>query len=97
MTNVLTMFLKSSSEQVIIIPELLSQNNFIGPSYFMLRSSRIIFIPNPSHIPCAMARNSTSTLDQATTFCFLLLKVTRFPPRNIQYSEVDLLSTTDSA
>ncbi|RDY12000.1 hypothetical protein CR513_03235, partial [Mucuna pruriens] len=71
----------------ILIAELLSQNNFIGPSYFTLRSSRIIFIDNPSHIPCAMAQNSTSVLDQATIFCFLLLKVTRFPPRNIQYPE----------
>ncbi|RDX64693.1 hypothetical protein CR513_56725, partial [Mucuna pruriens] len=51
-------------------------------------SSRIIFIHNSSHIPCAMARNSASALDRATTFCFLLLQVTRFPPRNIQYPEV---------
>ncbi|RDY08693.1 hypothetical protein CR513_07062, partial [Mucuna pruriens] len=58
----------------ILIAELLSQNNFIGPSYFTLRSSRIIFIHNPSHIPCAMARNSASALDRATTFCFLLLQ-----------------------
>ncbi|RDY14094.1 hypothetical protein CR513_00896, partial [Mucuna pruriens] len=77
----------------ILIAELLSQNNFICPSYFTLRSSRIIFIHNPSHIPYAMARNSTSALDRATTFCFLLLQVTRFSLRNIQYPEVDLLST----
>ncbi|RDY03702.1 hypothetical protein CR513_12679, partial [Mucuna pruriens] len=54
----------------ILIAELLSQNNFIGPT---LRSSRIIFIHNPSYIPCAMAQNSASTLDRATIFCFLLL------------------------
>ncbi|RDX69364.1 hypothetical protein CR513_51530, partial [Mucuna pruriens] len=69
-------------------------NNFIGPSYFILRSSRIIFIHNLSHIPCVVARNSASTIDRATIFCFLLLQVTRFPPKNIQYLEVDLLSTT---
>ncbi|RDY07787.1 hypothetical protein CR513_08048, partial [Mucuna pruriens] len=79
----------------ILIAELLSQNNFIAPSYFTLRSSRIIFIHIPSHIPYAMARNFASVLDRATTFCFLLLQVTRFPPRNIQYPEVDLLSITD--
>ncbi|RDY06191.1 hypothetical protein CR513_09865, partial [Mucuna pruriens] len=32
-----------------------------------------------------MAQNSTYALDRATTFCFLLLQVTRFPLRNIQY------------
>ncbi|RDX95082.1 hypothetical protein CR513_22447, partial [Mucuna pruriens] len=64
---------------------------------FTLRSSRIIFIHNPSHIPCAMARNSTFALDRATTFFFLLLQVTRFPPKNIQYLKVDLLSITDPA
>ncbi|RDX81693.1 hypothetical protein CR513_37593, partial [Mucuna pruriens] len=41
-------------------------------------SSRIIFIHNPSHIPCVMARNSASALDRTTTFCFLLLQVTRY-------------------
>ncbi|RDX92225.1 hypothetical protein CR513_25677, partial [Mucuna pruriens] len=40
-----------------------------------MRSSRIIFIQNPSHILCAMVRNSTSVLDRATTFCFLLLQI----------------------
>ncbi|RDX69186.1 hypothetical protein CR513_51733, partial [Mucuna pruriens] len=74
-----------------LIAELLSQNNFIGPSYFTLRSSRIIFIQNPSHIPCTMARNSAFALDRATTFCFLLLQVTRFSPRNIQYPEIEYI------
>ncbi|RDX64874.1 hypothetical protein CR513_56514, partial [Mucuna pruriens] len=63
------------------------------PPYFTLRSSRIIFIHNPSYISCVMARNYDSTLDQATTFCFLLLQFTRFPPKNIQYPVVNLLST----
>ncbi|RDX93650.1 hypothetical protein CR513_24058, partial [Mucuna pruriens] len=38
-----------------------------------------------------------STNDLATTFCFLLLHVTKFPPRKVQYLEVDLLSTKDPA
>ncbi|RDX61692.1 hypothetical protein CR513_60059, partial [Mucuna pruriens] len=76
---------------------LFNENNFIGPSYFTLRSSRIIFIHNSSHISCAMARNSASALDRATIFSLLLLQVTKFPPRNIQYPEVDLLSTTNLA
>ncbi|RDX90504.1 hypothetical protein CR513_27619, partial [Mucuna pruriens] len=68
----------------ILIAELLSQNNFIGPSYFTLRSTRIIFIHNPSHIPCVMAQNSASTLDQATTFCFLLLQEYLPPAQTIE-------------
>ncbi|MFS7906785.1 hypothetical protein Hanom_Chr01g00063321 [Helianthus anomalus] len=28
--------------------------------------------------------NSSSTLERATTFCFLLLQVTRFPPTRVK-------------
>ncbi|RDY11610.1 hypothetical protein CR513_03695, partial [Mucuna pruriens] len=59
--------------------------------HILLRSSRIVFIHNPSHISCAMARNSASALDQATKFCFLLLQATRFPPRNIKYLEIEYI------
>ncbi|GMP26440.1 hypothetical protein CsSME_00002869 [Camellia sinensis var. sinensis] len=48
-----------------------------------------------SHTPCAISLNSTSALDLATTFCFLLLQVTRLLPTKVQYPEVDLLSVTD--
>lgn len=64
----------------ILIVNLLSRNNFMEPSYLMFKSSRTIFICNTSHIPWAIARNSPSALDRAT-FCFLLLHVTRFPPK----------------
>ncbi|GKC41737.1 hypothetical protein Tco_1059459, partial [Tanacetum coccineum] len=37
-------------------------------------------IHNTSVIPLAFPRNSASALERATTFCFLLRHVTRFPP-----------------
>ncbi|KAL2320145.1 hypothetical protein Fmac_029114 [Flemingia macrophylla] len=57
----------------------------------------MIFSQSSSHIPCAIALNSASALDLATTLCFLLFQVTRFPPRKVQYPIVDLLSTIDPA
>jgi len=33
-----------------------------------------------------------STLDLATTFCFLIFQDIRFPPRSTQYPDVDRLS-----
>ena len=40
--------------------------------------------------PCDRARNSASIVEQATTSCFLLLHVIRFPTKNVQYLVVDL-------
>lgn len=57
-----------------------------------LRSSSTIFIHNNSQTPCVIARNSMSALNQATTFGFLLLHVTRFPPRIIQYQDVNFVN-----
>ena len=45
-----------------------------------------------SHRPFDMPRNSASALDKATTFCFLLFQVTRFPPTKVKYPDVDFLS-----
>jgi hypothetical protein len=36
-----------------------------------------------SQRPLAIPRNSASALGKATTFCFLLLHVTRLPPTNV--------------
>lgn len=44
-----------------------------------------------------IALNSTSMLLQATTCCFLLRHVIKFPHTYEQYPEVDLLSVTDTA
>ncbi|KAE8726194.1 Pantothenate kinase 2 [Hibiscus syriacus] len=52
---------------------------------------------NNSQIPNAIAQNSTSPLDLATTSCFSLLQVAKFPPKKVQYPEVDLLSIMDPA
>ena len=66
----------------------------MGPFKVMSRSVRMIFIQISSQIPWAMAVNSTSTLDLASTDCFLL-QVTRLSPNNVQYPVIDLLSTID--
>ena len=57
----------------------LSQYKFIGSFTLSPRSLRILLIHNSSHTPCTMPRNSASALDLATTFCFLLLHVTKLP------------------
>jgi hypothetical protein len=57
----------------------LSQNNIIGHSYCIFKSSSTIFIYNSSRILCVVALNSTSTFDWETTLCFLLLQATKIP------------------
>ncbi|MFS7910744.1 hypothetical protein Hanom_Chr02g00109791 [Helianthus anomalus] len=47
--------------------------------------------------PRAIPLNSASALERATTFCFLLLQVTRFPPTKVKYPEVDLRSLLSPA
>ncbi|RDX88193.1 hypothetical protein CR513_30240, partial [Mucuna pruriens] len=84
--------MRKNKKVVVMVTSKCNSSSKLG-----LKSSRIIFIHNPSHIPCAMAQNSASALDRATTFCFLLLQVTRFLPKIIHYPKVDLLSTTDPA
>ncbi|RDX94890.1 hypothetical protein CR513_22679, partial [Mucuna pruriens] len=65
------------------------------PSHLIFKPSKIIFNQSNLQIPCTIARNSAAALDRATTFCFLLLQVTKFPPRMVQYLVMDLLSITD--
>ncbi|XP_068640987.1 adenine/guanine permease AZG1-like [Aristolochia californica] len=43
----------------------------------------------------AIALYSASTLEVATTFCFLLLHVAKFPPNKVQYLEMEFLSSGD--
>jgi len=50
------------------------------------------FIHSISHNPLVIPLNYVSALDKATTFCFLLFQVTKFPPTKIKYPEVDFLS-----
>lgn len=49
-----------------------------------------------SHVK-AIARYSTSLLDLATTFCFLLFQDMMFPPTITQYPEVGRLSLGEPA
>ncbi|XP_024989207.1 uncharacterized protein LOC112523761 [Cynara cardunculus var. scolymus] len=56
-------------------------------AYASLRSLRTHSI---SVIPLAIPRNSAYALERATTSCFLLLHVTRFPPTKVKYPAVDL-------
>ena len=80
-----------------LIVNFLSQYIFIFPSHLILTLSRMISTQRSSNIPCVIALNSVFVIDMATTTCFLLLQVIRFPPRNVQKAEVDLLSTTHPA
>lgn len=50
-----------------------------------------------SHFPKARDQNSVSVLDLTTIDCFLLLHVTKLPPRNVQQSDVDLWSLIEPA
>ena len=63
---------------------LLSQQTFIGDGLEIFNSSSILFIHITSQIPWATDLNSASALLLATTFCFLLHQVTRFPPTKVQ-------------
>ena len=74
---------------------LLSQYSFIDPDGANFIFVKIVFIHNNSHTPWAMARNSASALDLATTIYFLLRQVKRLPPTKVQYPEVDFLSITE--
>ena len=58
-----------------------------------LRSYKRNFNHSASQIPKAIPPYSASALDLATTFCFLLLHITKFPPTKVKYPEVDHLSS----
>lgn len=81
----------------ILIADWLSHNSFIGVTLDSLSSSSKLFHQISSQVPCARALNSASALLLATKDCFLLLQVTRFPQTNVQYPEVDLLSSNEPA
>ena len=53
-----------------------------------------ISIHSSLYTPCAVAQSSTLALDLVTTFGFLLLQVTKFLPKNMQFPNVDLLTIT---
>ena len=50
-----------------------------------------------SHVGKVVARCSTSTLDLATTSCFLLFQDIKLPPINTQYLEVKRISMGELA
>lgn len=50
---------------------------------------------NSSQHPHVIGRYSTSELDLPTTACFLLFHETKFPPTNVRYPVVDLLSVLE--
>ena len=74
------------------IVALLSQNKLISLVGAKPISVNKFLSQRSSHKPFAIPLNSVSALDKATTFCFLLLQVTRFPPTNVKYLDVDFLS-----
>jgi len=62
---------------------LLSQNKFISELGAIPISVSNLLSQRSSQRPLAIPRNSASALGKATTFCFLLLHVTRLPPTNV--------------
>ena len=63
---------------------LLSQSKFISQLGGKPISVNNLLSQSNSHNPLAIPRNFDFALDSATTFCFLLLHVTRFPPTNVK-------------
>jgi hypothetical protein len=76
----------------ISIAALLSQKRSISQLGAKPISVNNCLSQRSSQKPLAIPQNSASALDKATTFCFLLLHVTKFPPTNIKYPDVDFLS-----
>jgi hypothetical protein len=79
----------------MLIVALLSQYNLMESFESYPSSFNRIFSHSILHNPWAMALNSVSTLDLATTNCFLLRQVAKFPLANVQYSKVERRSTID--
>jgi len=69
----------------LFFANLLLQYSLIGFFQLIFKSSKIIFNYIISQILRAMTLKSTSALHLGTTFCFLLLQVTKFPLRRVQY------------
>jgi len=80
-----------------IIVDLLLQYNLVDFFQSIFGSSKVIYNNSISQIPNAMALNFASALDLTTTFCFLLLQVTKFPQRKMQYPKVDLVLSIEPA
>ena len=73
----------------MLIADLFSDHSLIWFSWFIFH--------NISATPTATALYSLSAIDLATTDCFLLFQETRFPPTNMQYPDVDFLSSAQLA
>ena len=78
----------------ICIVDLLSRCSLIGFFQSIFMSSKIIFNHCIPQIPKVIGLNSIFILAVDITFCFLLLYVTIFLKKKVQYLEVNLLSST---
>lgn len=79
---------------VIDIADLLSQYSFIGGEIWTFNSCRSFSTHNVSQIPWASALNLAYALLLATTLCFMLLQLIKFPPTKVKYPDIDLRSVT---
>lgn len=75
----------------------LSQYKVIGPWELNPNSLRGLESKESHKSYFPMTQNSASTLDIAITSCLLLRYVTKVPPTNVQYHDVDLLSSIEQA
>ena len=67
----------------MLMANFVSQNNLIGPSNMILKSSKIILSHNNSHTSSATVLSSTSIVDLSTTFLFLLLHNPKLSPMKV--------------
>ncbi|MFS7909291.1 putative protein kinase RLK-Pelle-SD-2b family [Helianthus anomalus] len=80
----------TEGDRDVIVHPVLSHITLLGAFCEKPMSSSSFLIQRTSLNPRAIPLNSASALDRATTFCFLLIQVTRFPPTKEKYPDVDL-------
>jgi len=80
----------------IAIVNVLSPYKLIISFCSKFKSDSTFLINKSSQTPSVMPLNSGSALDLTTGY-FLLLQVTRFPPTEVKYPEVDVLSSFEPA
>lgn len=84
---------KIRSLQICMV-DLLSLYSFMGGAVLKPRDCNNYFNRISSHATIAIDLYYASTIDHATTDCFLLFQLTRLPPMMQQYPLIDFLSLT---
>ena len=96
-TSIYLVYSWNTGLEAMWIATWLSQCIVIGNFITNFNSSSKCLIDIRSHDVCAMTLYLASALDLATTVCFFLFQVIKFPPGKAQCSVVDFLSDGDPA